>query len=220
MAEEWRKAGVVIGQFNAEANLAFNGERYADAARWYERGALFDPEPSPENIFRWTVASIASHNALPDMPFAVPDLAIHPLTDTFSINGDELSWIHSNPAYGLQYGDPLSKFPTGAPNVGVLWWAGRAAFFIDVPEQSAYHIHMRVMGRVTEGQNVPLEIQLERDFFPVEKYILSDATQKWMELEAATVFPPGLHIISIRFLKDNGDIFIHWVRLEKAAGGT
>ena len=207
---QWRKAGIVVGQFVVEGDQAFARGDYRSAERWYQRSAIYNENPSSASYFQWSVASVLSGLPLPDFQGAyAPD--VYTITSTVQIEAENLYWLKQDSSWKLNYGDRLKDHPSNDPTLGVMWWAGRAIAFVQVPNNGTYEITVRV----NQNSPSPMLLQIERDMTPIDQFKLSDGNQGWRELTTATVLESGLHIIGINYLEDTSDAILDWIKILK-----
>lgn len=208
--EEWKKAGITPNQFIAEGKKAFAGQQYENAVHWFQRAAIFGEWiPSPV-LFQWSVAAIITGHPIPDMT-QESEITIYSLnSEETQIEGENLQWVLEDPNGNLSYGDKLIKIPGGEPSVGIMWWAGKAIAFVEVPEEKIYRIYIRTK----DTPPGPIKLQVEKDFTPIDKFVMDKGDMNWQEMETATILSPGVHLIGINFLEDNGDAAIDWIRIQ------
>lgn len=207
--EEWRKAGVLVGQFIAEGNRAFARQSYTVAARWYEYATVYSGQPDPSLQFRRSLLAVLSGRPAPVIG-SPGDITVHLLADTLQIEAEDLRWIREDSHWGLHFGDRLSDHPSNDPTVGVMWWPGQAVAFVQAPEQAVYRIVIRAL----DTPPGPIRLQIERDMLAIDQLVLNTGDNTWKELETATVLSSGIHMIGIHFLEDRGDAVIDWIRFE------
>lgn len=206
--DQWRKGGIVSGQFLLAGDRTFSKEDFATALHWYQRGATLGGKPPFAALFQWSVAAVLNGQPLPSE--AAGKIDVHPLASATQIEGEDLYWLHRDPNWKVDYGNRLSDHPSRDPAVGVLWWAAPAVTFVDVPARGVYHIKIRVK----DMPGGALKLRVERNLTPIDQFTLAPGEGAWHELETVTLLPAGVHLIGLRFLEDNGDAAIDWVRLE------
>lgn len=204
---EWRMGGATVTDFIQKGNDTFSAQRYEESAEWFERAVILENSLSISDMFQWSVSKIIAGNPLPS-----PELVtIYPISDTTTIEAETFQWLLKDRFWNVNYGDKLMDHSSNVPGVGVMWWAGAAGTIIQVPEQGIYRISIRVKD-FTSGE---LKLQVEKNLVPIDRFVLPLGDGSWHELETATVLPEGIHLLSLRFMEDNGDAHIDWVKVIK-----
>lgn len=208
-AQEWKSADLVAGYFFEQAYNAFAAEDMESTARWFQRAVIFSgATDNSSELFKWSISHLATGRPLVDEQETA--VTIHPVSSTTRFEGENLQWMMDLPPNNMEAGDPLSDFPTGSPEIGVMWWAGPAVTIIQVPETATYEITIRARAN-SPG---PVTLQVEKDDIPIDRFNLDPGNPEWSELKTATVLTAGSHLLVLRFMQDTGDALIDWVQLD------
>lgn len=206
LAPAWQSAGL-SGQDALRAfDAAWRGGRYRETITWYRLAEEIGGAPFPPAHFSAVVAFIVAHSELPEG--LDHDLVlVYPLDEVATIEGESLQWLHADPNYGLKPGDRLVDHPSLDPTVGVMWWSGTAIAVVDVQHEADYAITVRAK----HSNEMPGQVQVEHNLFPLFPFFVGP---DWQESSGTVSLSPGVHIIGISYLRDDGDLAVDWVHLQ------
>jgi tetratricopeptide (TPR) repeat protein len=203
----WQRAGLTAQEFVNAGEEAWKAGRYAEVLAWHGWASMLNKQQSPSARFRSAIAAIIVGRALPQ-PLDPAVLVIHPLTDSVEIEAETLQWTHADPYWGLDYGDRLIDLPSPDPTVGVMWWAGAAVAVVQVQHEATYQITVRAKHSTPD----PGQLQVEHNLSPIALFSL---TQTWQEFKTTVNLSSGPHIIGVRYMQNNGDAILDWIRLRR-----
>ena len=217
IAKEWEDAGATADQFFEDGNLAFSSQNYTSAADWYKHGAAFLASSLPSGILlKWEIASVIAHHTVDNLPNN-EELIILPLSESLKIEAETLRWLKIDPHWNLEYGNQLIDHPSSNPNVGVMWWSGQAATFIQTDESGMYELTIRVQNTPP----APIKLKLEHNFTTIEQFEFSKEDMSWEERTVEYYLAEGVHLIIIQFLNDDSvdgvdrNAVIDWLEIKR-----
>lgn len=210
ISERFKAAGLRTRQLYDEGQSAFFEQAFVEAALWLHLFANVADEMQQSELFIYALADILTDR----QPQTVQAIQIWSVPNSESgtqIPGSDLLWTRPGEALGK----PLSAYPGGGVDSGVMWWSGVAIAIIDVPTSGNYLLEVQIQ----DVPPAPVEVQIECDFKPQLKIVLEQGNKAWREYATACYLERGLNIVGIRFLNDgmvgnlNRNAVIGWIRV-------
>jgi tetratricopeptide (TPR) repeat protein len=206
---EWRRTGWTAKEFESLGGRAFDERRYELALSMYRAALMMEGQLPPHLTFLSSITAIVSGRLSLDNTSSGA-LLIHQLDGSLRMAAKTLQWMPS--------GELLMAYPYKEPALGVMWANGTAVAVVRVSRQGAYRIRVRALNTPP----APVELQIEQDMEPLERFALSRGDMTWEEVEFLTTLDRGFHVIGIRFLNDlysniSGDdrnAVLDWIELE------
>lgn len=208
----WGRIGIDNDRALELANLHFASGSFDDAMRWFDLYLRFNPAAGPGPRFQAAVAGVVSGRQA--SPAAVDAVVVRSLSDNLRISGGELQWVRADPAWNLDYGTPLSTFPSPPDLYGVMWWDGSAIAVVEVAEPTTYRLTARVRNGARESTaNIAAPMLLEHNFAPIHAFTIAGGDQVWQDQSVSLTLAPGRHVIGLRCEWIEPDPVIDWVEL-------
>lgn len=208
--EQFTAANLSFHHLYDEGQNAFSMQEFQESVQWFRLYSNVVDELNPSEEFIYSVADILTGQQ-PQTTQAVQIWAVPTPEDQLIIPGLDLQWTRP----GETLGRPLSAYPGGDADRGVMWWNGSAIAVVDILVSGDYQIGVQIQNTPP----APVEVQLECDFESQLKITLEQEDQTWQVYEKACNLEQGLHIIGIRFLNDsvvdgvNRNAVIGWIQV-------
>lgn len=201
----WRRLGLTPERmaYLGDTHLALR--EYSEALVWYTRVHHSGLNTDADRAARMLFAAAGARQPLPAAALDVADAMVWPLDTATIIPGAQLRWLTSQ---RTAYAAPLSAFPTGDPNQGVLWWASPVGIIVHADHAGTYDLIIRARHRPADGQ---LRIWLAAT--PLATLALDE---QWRDYPLSLTLYEGMNLIELQYVEDKGDLFIESLALELA----
>lgn len=201
----WRRLTSDNAALQSLADDYFQHRQFGYAYRWYHQLVEVEPEYLTTIAFQYAISGLMTNKFSSEQIVNLiqtndPTFTIYRISDTTTIEGDQLRWMDSFPTWGVRPGELLGHIDNDSSSVGRFWWTGEAISVLNVQKSAVYEVTIRAQ----HLKPLPVQMAVGLDGHQLRRFELSRGDQSWETIRVRFDVKEGLRLFSIWFL--NNDI--------------